>query len=73
MSMSGYIPGSLVRERGNSLANFLYAEFLKGCDDAFIRRPLWEFAPDERKAVLHERAKRFGVPDANQDFDPEYH
>jgi hypothetical protein len=73
MSMSGYITGSLVREHGESMGNYLFAEFLKGQPDSYILRPLWEFPGHERKAVLHERAKRFGVPDAKDDFDHEYH
>jgi hypothetical protein len=51
----------------------LLAEALKGATDEYLMRPLWEFEPGARKAVLHERAKRFGVPDAKDDFDPEYH
>lgn len=51
----------------------VFAEFLKGAENSYILRPLWEFKPEERKAILHERAKRFGVPDAQDDFDPEYH
>lgn len=73
MSWGGYLPGSLVRDSGESLGKFLHAEFLKGVSDEYLRRPLWEFPPHERKAVLHERAIRFGVPDAATDFDPEYH
>jgi hypothetical protein len=47
-------------------------KFLKGADDAYIRQPLWNFHPDNRAHVLHERRVRFGVPTAD-DFDPEYH
>ncbi|WP_371800880.1 hypothetical protein OHA38_20375 [Streptomyces sp. NBC_01732] len=31
--------------------------------DDVIRAPLWEFAPHERKAVISERRRRFGVDD----------
>lgn len=41
-------------------------------DDELIKRPLWEFPPAARKAVLSERRRRgFVVPDAD-DFDPIY-
>lgn len=60
--MSAAIPPALV-----------FAEFLRGVADTYVLRPLWEFAPEQRRAVLHERARRFGVPDAKDDFDPEYH
>jgi hypothetical protein len=50
-----------------------WARALKGAADDTIRRPLWEFPPEASKAVMHERAVRWGVPDADQDFDPEYH
>jgi hypothetical protein len=45
---------------------------LKGADDNYVRLPLWNFHPYYRAHVLHERARRFGVPTAD-DFDPEYH
>lgn len=51
----------------------IWAFTLKGKSDEFVQRPLWEFPPEARKAVLAERAKRFGVPTAQDDFDPEYH
>jgi hypothetical protein len=40
--------------------------------DEYVRAPLWDFHPYYRPHVLHERAKRFGVPSPD-DFDPEYH
>jgi hypothetical protein len=48
-------------------------EVLKGATDEYLRRPLWEFKPEERKAVLSERTRRWGAPEADRDFDPEYH
>lgn len=54
-------------------AGYTTAESLKGASDEFVKRPLWEFPAHERRAVMHERARRFGVPDAHEDFDPEYH
>lgn len=48
-------------------------EQLRGASDEYIRRPLWLFPPAERRAVLAERARRFGVPNGEDDFDPEYH
>jgi hypothetical protein len=51
----------------------LWKEAMKGATDDYLRRPLWEFRPEARPAVMHERAKRWGVPDAENDFDPEYH
>lgn len=41
--------------------------------DADIKRPLWEFDPEQRPAILHERARRWGAPTGEDDFDPEYH
>lgn len=51
----------------------LWREAMKGATDDYLRRPLWDFVPEARTAVLSERARRFGVPTADQDFDPEYH
>jgi hypothetical protein len=48
-------------------------EQLKGATDEYLKRPLWDFAPEVRPFVLSERAKRWGVPEADRDFDPEYH
>jgi hypothetical protein len=39
------------------------AAYLKGAPDDVIRGPLWGFPPAERKAVIHERRRRFGVYD----------
>jgi hypothetical protein len=46
---------------------------LRSASDDEVRRPLWEYAPVERRAVLHERARRWGAPTGQDDFDPEYH
>jgi hypothetical protein len=62
------MPAQMLSDEGR--ANV--ARFLKGADDAYIRRPLWEFRPSYRAHVIHERRVRFGVPTAD-DFDPEYH
>lgn len=48
-------------------------ESLKGATDEYVRRPLWLFPPAERRAILAERARRWGVPTGDADFDPEYH
>lgn len=40
--------------------------------DADVKRPLWEFDVEQRPAILHERARRWGTPSPD-DFDPEYH
>lgn len=51
-----------------------FAQLLRGLADEDIRCPLWEFAPNEREAVLHERRRRFGIiPDDEPVGDPEYH
>jgi hypothetical protein len=31
---------------------------ISSLSDETIRRPLWEFTPDERPAVIHERRRR---------------
>ncbi|MFI9721542.1 hypothetical protein ACIHFE_18125 [Streptomyces sp. NPDC052396] len=36
---------------------------LRAVPDEVIRAPLWEWAPHERKAVISERRRRFGVDD----------
>lgn len=54
-------------------AALVLAESLRGATDEYLRRPLWEIPPAERRAFLAERAHRWGVPDAANDFDPEYH
>jgi hypothetical protein len=60
--MSETVPASLIQR-----------EQMRGATDDFLRRPLWLFDPAERRAVLAERARRWGVPDGEADFDPEYH
>lgn len=49
----------------------LLAVALRSVPDDVIRAPLWEWAPADRPVVIHERRRRFGIPDAD-DFDPEY-
>ncbi|QAX93283.1 hypothetical protein HOV11_gp27 [Streptomyces phage Vash] len=49
-----------------------WARALRDAEDVTVASPLWEFPPEARLAVLHERRVRFGVPSAD-DFDPEYH
>jgi hypothetical protein len=46
-------------------------QLLKGAPDEVIRRPLWEFRPQDVKAVQHERRVRFGFDDEPAG-DPEY-
>ncbi|MFF4610335.1 hypothetical protein ACFY1Q_11790 [Streptomyces albidoflavus] len=36
--------------------------------DALVESPLWSWAPANRKAVLHERRRRFGI--AEERIDP---
>jgi hypothetical protein len=43
-----------------------WAIALRGAADTEIRRPLWEFPPEAREAVKHERRRRF-----NWDIDSE--
>ncbi|GLW03705.1 hypothetical protein Slala05_73350 [Streptomyces lavendulae subsp. lavendulae] len=47
---------------GTGLRARLHAE-----SDDVIRSPLWEWAPQERKAVISERRRRFGVDDDGGD------
>lgn len=47
-----------------------WANFLRNAFDANVRRPLWDFPPLARPAVIHERRVRFGVHD--EIGDPEY-
>ncbi len=35
--------------------------------DADVRRPLWEFLPEEVPLVLHERRRRFGIEEERID------
>jgi hypothetical protein len=48
-----------------------WAGLLRGASDAEIRRPLWEFPPEARPAVQHERRARFQMDD-EPIGDPEY-
>jgi hypothetical protein len=54
-------------------AENLRRETLRWAADEYVSRPLWEFKPEERRAILHERARRWGTPNGEDDFDPEYH
>lgn len=47
-----------------------FAAALRILPDVDIKRPLWEFTPAERPAVIHERRRRFGVDE--ETGDPEY-
>jgi hypothetical protein len=47
-----------------------FADMLTILPDVDIKRPLWEFTPAERPAVIHERRRRFGVYE--EVGDPEY-
>jgi hypothetical protein len=49
-----------------------WAHVMRGASDDAVKAPLWQYPPEARLAVLHERRARFGVPTAD-DFDPEYH
>ncbi|CAD80128.1 gp4a [Streptomyces phage phiBT1] len=49
-----------------------WALVMRGASDEAVRAPLWQYPPEGRRAVLSERARRFGTPTAD-DFDPEYH
>jgi hypothetical protein len=40
-----------------------FAAVLRALPDVDIKRPLWEFTPAERPAVIHERRRRFGWDD----------
>jgi hypothetical protein len=44
---------------------------VKGAPDDAIRGPLWGWPPADRKAVIAERRRRFGVFD-DDEIDPEY-
>lgn len=44
-----------------------FAEILRAQPDDYVREPLWMFAPLDRKAVLHERRRRFGIEDERID------
>jgi hypothetical protein len=54
-------------------AAFVLREFLKGATDDYLRRPLWEFPAEQRKAIQAERRRRFGAPADDWQFDPDYH
>jgi hypothetical protein len=54
-------------------ASMAVAAELAAETDEFLRFPLWEFAPELRPAVIHERRRRFGMlPDDEPAGDPEY-
>lgn len=38
-----------------------WREDMKWASDEAVRRPLWDYPPAARKAVLSERRKRFGI------------
>lgn len=49
------------------------AELLPAVSDVVVRRPLWEFPPADRPAVIRERRRRFGMlPDDEPVGDHEY-
>jgi hypothetical protein len=54
-------------------AHVIIRELVRGLSDDALLRPLWEFPVTQRKAVLAERARRWGAPESDQDFDHEYH
>jgi hypothetical protein len=58
-----YEPGSVLRDPR------VYLSILPDHD---IRRPLWEFAPHERLALLHERRVRGLESDPEPIGDPEF-
>lgn len=41
----------------------LFRTWLRDQSDDVIRSPLWEWAPAERKPLISERRRRFGVDD----------
>ncbi|MFD3573832.1 hypothetical protein [Streptomyces sp. NPDC058644] len=43
------------------------AQMLRVCPDSMVRQPLWDFAPADRLAVLHERRRRFGIEEERID------
>lgn len=43
------------------------AQMLRVCPDSVVIQPLWNFPPADRKAVLHERRRRFGIADERID------
>ncbi|CAA07128.1 gp4a [Lomovskayavirus C31] len=49
-----------------------WAHTMRTASDDAVKAPLWQYPPEARRAVLSERARRFGIPTAD-DFDPEYH
>lgn len=62
MESEAYIPGSVLRDP---------AVYIAILPDHDVRRPLWEFTPEERPHVLRERRKRFGATD-DEIGDPEF-
>jgi len=51
----------------SDLGQRLVTAALQTAPDEEILRPLWDFAPAARKPVLHERRRRFGIPDERID------
>lgn len=43
---------------------------MRGASDESVRAPLWQYPPEARLAVIHERRVRFGV--FEETGDPEY-
>jgi hypothetical protein len=52
-------------------ALFDWATALRGASDETVRAPLWDFPPEARPAVQHERRVRFQIDD-EPIGDPEY-
>lgn len=40
--------------------------------DAVIRSPMWEFPPEAREALMHQRRRRFPGEFEVDEIDPEY-
>jgi hypothetical protein len=44
-------------------AALIWAAHFRDSDDDEVRRPMWEFPPEAREPLIHERRRRFGVDD----------
>lgn len=44
------------------------ARLLRSATNELIRAPLWDVRPEFRKAFIHERRRRFGVYDDDNDL-----